>query len=753
MKLKGSVTKIFSSNGNGFTLFALKVDDITQLPQDKINPNYPTSVSVTGKFPDIDTEYVLEVTGDWFYRCTDKKYHPWQFQAKSYRICENESPVIVKRQLQKIDGVGEAFAEKIYAKFGLQSFDVIETKWLKLTEIKGINNEKAEVIHNSYIERKSFQYLMDKLSPYGISETKVKSIQKSYSSAYETIMENPYCLANDDFVSFKIADTIASDMGFEAANDYRIESLIFYVLDKIAAGQGHTYLEVDDLSEKAAKILNSPASAIEGKISEVYIRQKINDFVQEKILVNENGKIYKTYRYKNEVDVAQHIAKRLKLHNVFYGATEDLIEECVDMAQKFYSVTLAEKQKEAVIVALHNLTTIITGGPGTGKTTTLKCLLKAMDFLCEKMNITPRTKILAAPTGMAAKRMKEATSMPASTLHRLLDYVPFKDGEIKCKNEEDPIEGDIIIVDESSMLDIDLSCMLIKAVKDVTMLVLVGDIDQLPSVGPGNVLHDLIESGFIPTVKLNCTYRQGQDSSILKNATKINHGDTDIVLGKDDFQFYEIPDSENDLDGEELTKKVLQVFAEQCRIYDDINQVQILCPMRKRSEFIKSKAVVNELNPLLQETVNSCLDDEMAYGKTRFRQGDKVMQLQNNYDKGVFNGDVGVILDISQKTNRVKIDYQGVIVEYTKSELDQIQHSFATTIHKSQGSEYACVIMPITMQHKMMLQRNLIYTGITRAKKRVIIIGDREALNYAIINVSNKERNSTLIEKLKEYCK
>lgn len=753
MKLKGTIKKILSQK-NRYYFFSLYCD-ISSIPEEKINPCFPNSVSVSGKFAELEEEYVMEIEGEWIFKPSkDGRYHPWTFQANKYKVLESESPTIVMKKLQSLPGVGESIAYRIYEKFGLSSLTILEGEdYMKYTEIKGITPEKADIMHKAYVERKSLLYLKQILEPYGISETKINLIQRRWENPVLVIESNPYILANEDIISFQQADKMAMDFGFTAMSESRIESILIYALNKYAAGRGHTYLPIDELIQITIKMLNGKNAVMQGSFSDPYIRRKIGDFVNEGTLINDNGDIYNAFRYANECAVAENILRRTSKNNPFVEATDEQIESCLAKAEKTLGVTLADMQRQATLVAARSLTTIVTGGPGMGKTTCLKAVLLTLDYLAQELQIPELRKTLAAPSGMAAKRMKESTGQDASTIHRMLDYKPYANGEIQCKNENNPLDTDIIVLDESSMLDIDLMCLVSKAVKDDTMVIFVGDTDQLPSVGPGNVLHDLIDSGVVPVVRLNQTYRQGSDSAILANANKIREGTTNLILDKKDFVFVNIPDCEADEEGCQLTEVVQQIFFEEfIERNEDINAVQVLCPMRKTSETVKTKAVVNELNLLLQQTVNPSIDAEadMRYGNNKYRAGDKIMQLTNNYDKNVFNGDVGVIKRVSPRQHKLTVDFAGELVEYTKEELDQIQLSFATTIHKSQGSEYPCVIIPITNQHKAMLQRNLIYTAITRAKSRVYVVGDWKAFNYSILNVSNRHRNSKLIKRLKK---
>lgn len=754
MTLKGIVNRIVLDNGKGFKIFFLSLPDTQCIPEDKVNPQYPNSVTITGSFPELQEGYSIEVDGEWVYR-SQGGFHPWEFNSKSYKISDMENnPLMMINYLAKtLKGVGQSLATSIVNEFGKRTFDVIENEYISLCRIKRITPEKAEFIHNQYVEHQALRKLSEFLSPYGLNNSQISTAQKK-GLTVEMLKENPYILSNDEITTFYTADLIASDLDFQNIDETRLEAAINYVFDVTAASRGHTYLEIDNAIEETQNLLSNK-SVIKGKLSATFIRRKIYDFVNTKMLYDDEGKIYKTYRYFNECQVAKKLAERRIQSSPFADISADIIERNIDKAERKLDIKLAEMQKQAVITAIQNMTTIITGGPGTGKTTTLKTLLLTMDYLSEEKGIKKLNKVLAAPTGMAAKRMKEAVGMEAHTIHRLLDFAPYSDGEIRCKNEQDPIIGDIIVIDESSMIDIDLCALLLNAIMDTTMLIFLGDVDQLPSVSPGNVLHDMIDSEQIPVVKLNQTYRQGAESAILTNARKINNGDTKLVFDKPDFKFIEISDSADDENGTKLSETIMRVYYEEFMLNQkDVNSIQVLCPMRKQSEYVKTKAVVNALNPELQDTVNGCVFEnrQMKYGQKRYRKGDKVMQLFNNYDKNVFNGDVGIVTSVAPKENRLLVDFFGEKVEYRQEELDEIQHSFATTIHKSQGSEYSVVIIPVTMQFKMMLQRNLLYTALTRAKKKAYIIGDRNALNYAIHNISNQHRNSFLRERIIKSC-
>lgn len=600
------------------------------------------------------------------------------------------------------------------------------------------------------LNRASDYELKRMLEAYWVSGTKIQMIQKRFDDPVASIKKNPYVLSNEGMISFNQADQIAKDMGFDAMDDRRIESAFIFVLEKIAASQGHTYLMLDEMVKKSLYMLNGRNNAMYGSFDESFIKQKIGECVKRKVLVNDNGRIYRTFRYENECIVAEHIAGRGKLKSQFSDISEEFIAGCLKKGERQLGITLADKQREAAMTAAKNMTMILTGGPGMGKTTCLKAILNTLDQIAVEVGKPPLRKLLAAPSGMAAKRMQESTGIPASTIHRMLEYTQLNNGEVRCKNEQAPLDADIIVIDESSMLDIDLMRLVLDAVKDETMLIFVGDTDQLPSVGAGNVLYDLISSEAIPVVRLNHTYRQGTESAIVTNAAKINKGETNLITRNGEFHLVSIPDDADN--GNSLNEMVQRIFFEEfIENGEDISKIQILCPIRKQSDSITTNVVVNVLNSLLQDTVNPCIDSgtEMKYRTARYRKGDKIMQLANNYDKNVFNGDIGVIVNVSPRQKKLKVDFAGQIVEYMQSELDQIMLSYATTIHKSQGSEYQCVIIPLSMQHKVMLHRNLIYTAITRAKNKVYVVGDMKALDLSIQNISNTHRNSYLAQRIR----
>lgn len=750
--ITGTVKRVFSKK-TAYMFFAIETEQ--ELSEEVINPQYPRSVTVSAKTANIDEEYIVEMEGEFQYKPTsNQKYHPWQFKAERIKILDDEPPARILKILCSIQGIGEKTAYAIVSRWGRNTAKLIEgEEYGNLTEISGITLEKAELIHKSWVEKKNESKIKNLLGSYGIKQHKINTIIEKYNA--QQIEDDPYLLVKDGFLPFSTADRIGYDLGVAYYDDKRVSAFICHVIDVVAAGNGHTFLPFDELVATTVKLLsnNGIMEEMRGEFSEAYIRQLIGDMCWEHKLVNEEGNIYRPIRYKNEQYVAKTIANRTKGMSRYQNVPQELVEKTLKNTEEELGVSLAEKQREAVLKSVKSLTSIITGGPGVGKTTCLKALLKTFDKLAVEIGRPTPKKVLAAPSGMAAKRMTESTGLPASTIHRMLDFKPYGNGELDCKNESNPIDADIIVLDETSMLDIDLMALVLRAVKSSTTLVFVGDTDQLPSVQPGNVLHDLIASNAIPTIKLCQIFRQGEQSPILENSHRVNRGETNLYLGNKDFRFFEAPPTLNTEQIEEWTCKTVQrIFYEEYMLNgQDISKVQVLTPMRKKSERNNAKTVSSVLNNLLQSTVNPCIDPkcDVVYGATKYRKGDKVMQLTNNYEKGVFNGDVGIVLSVSPQGQKMLLDFQGEKVEYEKEEVtEQLQLAYSTTIHKSQGSEYEVVIIPITMLSKPLLQKNLLYTAISRSRRRCYLVGVWSAIGYCITNTSKQIRYSLLSSRI-----
>lgn len=647
-----------------------------------------------------------------------------------------------------IKGIGAKTALKMINKFGDQTFEVIENYPEKLLEIKGIPLSKAHEISRIFHEQADKRAALLFLQSYGISPSfSAKIIEKYGKKTIETIKLNPYKLAEDiSGIGFKTADAIAHRLGVEYESKHRIKSGITYCLTQ-AAGNGHTYLPKEELINSSAEVLSVPKELIDAALIELQI---------EKSIIQENHEEY-TAVFSNHFFYAENYVAK-KLLDLSLNTTENTkyIEEEIKQVEAELKIELAKNQRTAVSEAMTKGVLVITGGPGTGKTTTLNtiiALLKKEGYEIE----------LAAPTGRAAKRMSEATGEPAKTIHRLLEYKPGADGYQSFeRSESNPLETDVIIVDESSMVDIMLMFHLLKATETGTRLILVGDSDQLPSVGPGNVLKDIITSKLIKTIRLDEIFRQSLKSLIVLNAHKINSGEYPEINNKEsDFFFVKRPSAyEVESTVLELASKRLPKF----KGYTNIKDIQILTPMKK------SVLGALNLNKSLQKALNppSPLKREYEYRDTVFREGDKVMQIKNNYqtqwtiydenhtpieeDKGVFNGDEGLISHIDlKKENMTVIFDDNKVVTYPFAHLDELTLGYAVTIHKSQGSEYKTVIIPVFNGPQLLLNRNLLYTAITRARELVVLVGIEETIKYMVDNNREINRYSSLHKKIIKF--
>ena len=681
----------------------------------KVNvKGYKDLVTLVGSLLDVPVGSVLLCDGDWK---VDKKYGS-QFVVQSWEEVMPATIYGIEKYLGSglVKGIGPKFAKLIVSKFGLETIDVIETDIERLHEVAGIGKVRVEKIRESWEKQKDIKNVMLFLQGYGVSTAYAAKIYRQYGKeSIDKVKGNPYRLADDIWgIGFKTADGIANKMGYEKNDLRRCCSGLLYTLNQLS-NEGHVYAEEEQLVKAAIALLEA---------DEENIRQAMTDMIREEKLMMEQEAIYLPPFYHSECGTAKRL---LTLMNASDNGKHPKFD--LKAIEKETGIEYDEVQIAAIRQAVDSKAMVLTGGPGTGKTTTTQGIIAALKTAGLQI-------LLAAPTGRAAKRMSEATGMEAKTIHRLLEFNPA-DGY--KRNDENPLEGDALIVDECSMIDIILMNNLMKAIPLGMRLVFVGDIDQLPSVGAGNVLRDIIDSQKIPVIRLTRIFRQAQSSRIVMSAHAINRGVfPDLSNGKEtDFFFIK-----ND-DAEQVAENIVQLVKNRLpKAYSmPTNKIQVLTPMQR------GVVGASNLNIVLQETINPSKIG-LNRGGYSFRQGDRVMQIRNNYDKNVFNGDLGYIQAVDMEERTLMVDFDGTPVEYEVSELDELTLAYATTIHKSQGSEYPIVVMPVLMNHYVMLQRNLIYTGITRAKKICVLIGSTKALAYAIHNMTVLKRNTKLKERL-----
>lgn len=676
---------------------------------------YNDLVTLVGNLLEVPVGAVLLCEGEWK---VDKRYGQ-QFQCESWEEVMPATVYGIEKYLGSglVKGIGPKFARLIVERFGTETIDIIETDIKRLYEVAGIGKKRVERIRESWEKQKDIKNVMIFLQGFGVSTAYAAKIYRQYGKeSIDMVTENPYRLADDIWgIGFKTADSIASKMGYGKNDLRRCRSGILYTLNQLA-DEGHCYAGEEQLVAAARQLLEA---------EETSIREAVRSMIEAEELVLEEEAIYLPPFYYAECGVAHRLMALAKASGgQLFKADFDL-----ERLQRETGIEYDEVQAQAIRQAIGSKVLVLTGGPGTGKTTTTKAMIAAFQSAGMKM-------LLAAPTGRAAKRMSEATGMEAKTLHRLLEYHP-KDGY--KRNDERPLEGDVLIVDECSMIDIILMNNLTKALPVSMRLILVGDVDQLPSVGAGNVLRDIIESGSVPVVRLTRIFRQAQSSRIVMNAHAINQGRfPDISNGKaTDFFFIRMDDPE------QVVQQIVDLVQRRLPVAygEQAANIQVLTPMQR--------GVVGaaNLNMTLQQALNKATSS-LNRGGYSFKQGDRVMQLRNNYDKEVYNGDMGRILSVDLEERTLFVDFEGRSVEYEASELDELTLAYATTIHKSQGSEYPIVVMPVLMTHFVMLQRNLIYTGITRAKRICVLIGQTKALAYAIHNMQVLQRNTKLKERL-----
>lgn len=708
VKLRCVVEHItYQNQENGWSVMKVKVK------------GYDNLVTLTGSLLDVPVGSVLLVDGDWR---VDPKYGQ-QFVAQSWTEVMPATLYGIEKYLGSglVKGIGPAYARAIVSRFGLETIDVIENDIERLLEVPRLGKKRMEKIRESWEKQKDIKEVMVFLQGHGVSTAFAAKIYRKYEKeSIAKVKENPYQLADDIWgFGFKTADGIASKMGYEKNDPRRCRSGILYTLNELAE-EGHVYAEPEQLVGAAVKLLEA---------EEAPVRQALTTMMEAKDVIADNDVIYLPPFYYAENGSAKRLQSLLSDNSPLNS--DVAAEPEAEYGAKSGGIVYDEVQQAAIQKALDSKVMVLTGGPGTGKTTTTQGIIAA--FKARHMSI-----LLAAPTGRAAKRMTEATGMEAKTIHRLLEYNPM-DGY--KRNEENPLEGDALIVDECSMIDILLFYNLMKAIPSNMRLILVGDIDQLPSVGAGNVLRDIIDSRQIPVVRLTRIFRQAQSSRIVMNAHAINAGQFPNIKNGLDTDFFFI----NQEDADEMVKLIIGLVRDRLpkKYGFPPKEIQVLTPMQRGT------VGAGNLNIELQNALNPTGPSLARSGYT-FRQGDKVMQIRNNYDKNVFNGDIGYITAVDTNDRTLTVTFDNRLVEYDITELDEIVLAYAITIHKSQGSEFPVVVMPVTMKHFVMLQRNLIYTGITRAKKICVLVGTTKALAYAIRQNTVSKRNTMLKERLNE---
>lgn len=680
---------------------------------------YDNPVVLTGTLLDVPVGSVLLAVGDWR---VDAKYGR-QFAVQSWT---EEMPATlygIEKYLGSglVKGIGPAYARSIVRRFGLDTISVIENDIERLLEVPRLGRKRMESIRESWEKQKDIKEVMVFLQGHGVSTAFAAKIYAKYGKeSISKVSENPYQLADEIWgIGFKTADCIASKMGYEKNDPRRCRSGILYTLNQLAE-DGHVYAEQEQLVENAVRLLEADADSV---------REALASMIGNNDIISDSDLIYLPHLFNAENGAAKRLHMLLADKSLSGYDPEEIkkAESVMNSGEIVYD----EVQQAAIRKALDSKVMVLTGGPGTGKTTTTQGIIAAYKEC--GMSI-----LLAAPTGRAAKRMTEATGMEAKTIHRLLEYNPV-DGY--KRNDENQLEGDALIVDEASMIDILLFYCLLKAIPASMRLILVGDIDQLPSVGAGNVLRDIIDSREIPVVRLTRIFRQARSSRIVMNAHAINAGQFPDIKNGSDSDFFFISHDNTD----EMVSVIIGLVRDRLSKKYGYNpkDIQVLTPMQR------GPVGTANLNIELQKALNPA-GASLTRGGNTFREGDKVMQIRNNYDKAVFNGDIGYVTAVDTDEHTLTVAYDSRLVEYELTELDEIVLAYAVTIHKSQGSEFPVVVMPVTMKHFVMLQRNLIYTGITRAKKICVLIGTTKALAYAIGQNAVSKRNTRLKERLRE---
>lgn len=714
--LEGLVDRVFFTNPvNGYCVFRFNVNNeakfISVVANQIVKPNDR-----------------ITIEGEWV---RNEKYGR-QFQATTIEVTKPKTVAGIEKYLASgiLKGVGEATAKRIVEAFGEDVFKVIEEHPERLKEVKGLGKQRIGEILSKMTAEKTVRDIMVFLHSNGVTTSKARKIFDTYGSkAVHVLKKNPYILCDDVYgIGFITADEIAGKLGVEQNSLMRAQAGVNYVLREACESDGHCFLPRSELIKEAHDLLDIDNAIVEDAISEEVLA---GNLVEANI--PEDGSIFWSLTYGCERAIARRL-KTIKKGALPWNVVD--VDSAISESEAELGIQLASSQKEAVRSALQSKVMVITGGPGVGKTTIIRVILNILKK--HDININ-----LCAPTGRAAKRMAETSGEPASTIHRLIEFSP-REGKF-LRNEDRPLDCDLLVVDECSMLDVLLGNSLLKAVPDHAAVIFVGDVDQLPSVGPGTMLSSIIDSEAYAVIRLTEIFRQAKTSRIVEGAHLINSGKIpsfpDVPFENGDFHFVDVED--NAAIPDTIVSLVKEVLPAKLNV-DFKRDIQVLCPMRR------GPSGTMNLNELLQQALNPPKETAVRVFNTRFDTGDKVMQVVNNYDKGVFNGDVGFITQLDSKKEALTVDFDGHVVTYQFKDLDNLMLCYATTIHKSQGSEYPVVVLPITMQHYIMLKRNLLYTGVTRGRKCVVLVGDKRALAMAVKDELTEERYTSLKELLEE---
>lgn len=723
-EIQGQVERItFQNEENGWTIARLKQENRLGL------------VTIAGNLPGVTAGEELKITGNW----TRHPKYGDQFSIVSFETTVPSSVVGIKKYLGSglIKGIGPVMAGRIVELFGADTLDIIENDINRLKEVGGIAKGRIEMIRVAWDEQKEIKNVMLFLRTYNVSVGyAVKIYRKFGQDTIKILQDNPYHLTEIFGIGFITADKIAEKLGVPKDSPMRAEAGIIYVLYQLS-NDGHVYYPYSELMKACEEML---------EIEESIIGAALGRLQEQELLIidqlEDEQAVYLSQFHHSETGVARKFLTLLNNHQTLLPGFEgqgELFAAGIDTEaliadiEKEMDIRLEEHQKEAVLKALTSKILVITGGPGVGKTATVNAIIRAFRAI-------NRSVLLAAPTGRASKRMNEVTGHEAKTIHRLLEFSP-NDGKFK-HNETNPLRADLIVLDEVSMVDTILMHHFMKAVPRDACLVLVGDVDQLPSVGPGNVLRDVIESETLPVVRLTKVFRQAAKSYIIRNAHRVNTGQMpELPEGNNpvDFQFFEMDDTET----------AAQIIVELCKLrlphtihVDPIRDIQVLTPM------YRGVIGATNLNERLQQALNP-RGEQLIWGNKAYRIGDKVLQIRNNYDLGVYNGDIGIVLGFDREEREVRVDFDGRTVVYDFNDLDELVLAYATTIHKAQGSEYPVVVMPVHETHYIMLQRNLIYTGISRAKRMLALVGTKKGLHIAVGRAKVTGRYTKLRDRLR----